>query len=192
MRRARPFAGAAATALALLAPPAARAGPPGSEAVLALAASSRLADPDLAAARERTAALLAATAAAQAAAEQGDAADGAAARVPAWIERRVSGWSAHDGTGYRVLSPAGATGAWFLGGDLERPTGPEPLVIEPYEEPDSPRRRVAGEDARSLGAVLDLSELPHLLVALGAGGGRRHLHAYLGWQVTVAAERPGG
>jgi hypothetical protein len=32
-----------------------------------------------------------------------------------------------------------------------------------------------------------MTALARMLAALGAGGGRSHLHAYLGWQVTLGA-----
>jgi hypothetical protein len=185
-RRARPILGALAASLALVVSPAARAGPPGAAAVLDLAASHPLADPPGAEGRQARLPVPPLKL------EEEEADEGAEARLPIWIHRRFSRWDTYDGIGYRVRSSTGADDGWFLGGELERREGPEPLVIEAYEEPDSPRRRVVGENALAVGAVLDLSELPHLLLALGAGGGARHLHAYLGWQVTVGWTGSGG
>jgi hypothetical protein len=172
-------AAAVAAGLALVSPLAARAAPPGTAAVLELANGYRLADP--AGGDGRHAALP--PSALKLPDDDGEDPPGAA-----WLHRRVSRWDTYDGVGYRLRSRA----RWFVGGELERRSGPEPLAIEPDEEPDSPRRRIVGADAYSVGVVLDLSELRRLLVALGAGGGHPHLHAYLGWRLGGAGEAPGG
>lgn len=187
VRKTRTILGALAAALAAVAPVApgaAGVGPTGSTAVLALATSRLVAVP----ARDGGGAVLP-LAALRLDAGEGSEAGVAAARLPAWVGRIFQRWDTYDGQGYG-LRPGGDRG-WFVGGEYERRQGPQPLVIEPEEEPDSPRRRVAGEDARSVGAVVDLSEIPRLLFALGAGGGRRHLHAYVGWAITVSDRETG-
>jgi hypothetical protein len=183
--RTRSGLGALAAALAALAPGAARAGPTASGAVLELAATRLL----LAPAVDGRARAIPAEALRLVAADRGDDGD-ASDRLPACVRRIFWRWDTYDGQGYG-FRPGGGRDGWFVGGEYERRQGPQPLVIEPEEEPDSPRRRVVGDDARSVGAVVDLSRLPRLLLALGAGGGRRHLHAYLGWAVTVPDPPPG-
>ncbi len=186
VHRARRRLGALAAALAALAPGAARGGPTGSTAVLELTASRLLVLPG----RDGGGATALPIEALRLDARDASDDDDASARLPAWVRRIFWRWDTYDGEGYG-FRPRGGRDGWFVGGEYERRQGPQPLVIEPEEEADSPRRRVVGEDARSVGAVVDLSEIPRLLLALGAGGGRRHLHAYLGWAVTVGDPRGG-
>ena len=170
------MAGALAASLAILAPSAARAGTPSLVGALTLGAWVPPRD-------ERLALLVR-----DVPGEPGQAGDpgdgGGPMPLPGWVRRWLSGWGVGDGVGYTLRPRADARDGWFVGGDLEPPTWREPPPIEPLDEPDSPRR-ILGQDAHGWGVVLDLSEIPRLLVALGAGGGHHHLHAYLGWQLTV-------
>ncbi len=188
VRRPGSIVGRLAAALAVAGPAAARATPPGSLAVLELAAARLLVAPDRTDGRGPSIPVPTLALARDDRDEEGG---GPAARLPRWVRRIFWRWDTYDGEGYG-FRPRGEKDGWFVLGEYERPQGTQPLDFEPYEELDSPRRRpVAGDDARSVGAVLDLSELPRMLLALGAGGGRGHLHAYLGWRVTVG-EQAGG
>ncbi len=175
-RHATRAAAAAAVAALLAAPTPARPGPP-TDAVLHLAATSLAWSPGGVLAGGRPAPALAI----RLAPEEADPDAGPYDRLPGWVRSWIARWDPWDGSGYRLHPRDGLS---FIGA-YERPSGVEPLVIEPDEEPDSPRARLVGDAAYTTFAMLDLSELPRLLLALGGGGGRTHLHAYLGWQVTL-------
>ena len=103
--------------------------------------------------------------------------------LPLWIQKGFGAWTTYGGAGYRVRAGSDASDSWFLGWQLQRRVGPAALGAEVFHETDGPAT-LAGDTGFSVGAVVDVSELHHLLVSFGAGGGPLDLHAYLGWQLT--------
>ncbi|HET8734308.1 MAG TPA: hypothetical protein VFM45_11130, partial [Anaeromyxobacteraceae bacterium] len=63
------------------------------------------------------------------------------------------------------------------------------LGAEVYRETDG-GGTLAGSTGFSAGAVVDLSEVHHLLASFGTGRGPQHLHAYLAWQLTFGPAAP--
>lgn len=108
---------------------------------------------------------------------------GATVLLPLWLQKSTGRWTTYGGAGYRIRAAAGETDSWFLGWQVQRRMGPAALGAELFRETDSPRT-LAGANGFNAGAVVDLSELHHLLLSFGAGPTTRELHAYLGWQLT--------
>ncbi len=104
--------------------------------------------------------------------------------LPIWLQKSFGAWTTYGGTGYRIRTAAGEVDSWFLGWQVQRQMGSLALGAEVYRETDGPRT-LAGSNGFSVGAVLDLSDVHHLLMSFGAGQGPQNLHAYLGWQLTL-------
>jgi hypothetical protein len=105
--------------------------------------------------------------------------------LPVWLQKSIGPWTTYGGAGYRIRAAAAEANGWFLGWEVQRHLGPLALGAEVYRETDSPRT-LAGASGFGVGAVIDVSELHHLLASCGAGGG--DLHAYLGWQLTFGPQ----
>ncbi len=103
--------------------------------------------------------------------------------LPIWLQKSFGPWTTYGGVGYRIRTAAAEANSWFLGWQVQRQTGPVALGAEVYRETETDRT-LAGANGFSVGAVVDVSELHHLLLSFGAGEGRQDLHAYLGWQLT--------
>jgi hypothetical protein len=103
--------------------------------------------------------------------------------LPLWLQKSLGPWTTYGGAGYH-LRTANGEDAWFLGWEVQRRIGALALGAEVYRDTDS-ARTLAGATGFGLGAVLDFSDLQHLLLSLGRqGGGPRAIHAYLAWQLT--------
>jgi hypothetical protein len=102
--------------------------------------------------------------------------------LPVWLQKSVGSWTTYGGAGYRIRTAAGEAESWFLGWQVQRRMGPVAVGAEVYRETDS-ATTLAGANGFSVGAVVDLSEVHHLLVSVGGGSGSQ-AHAYLGWQAT--------
>jgi hypothetical protein len=116
-------------------------------------------------------------------ASRGLGAGGATVLLPIWLQKSAGPWTTYGGAGYRIRTAAGEADGWFLGWLLQRQVGLAALGAEVYRETSS-GRTLAGRDGFDVGAVVDLSALHHLLLSIGAEGGPREVHAYLGWQLT--------
>ncbi len=110
--------------------------------------------------------------------------------LPLWLQKSFGPWTTYGGMGYRIRTAAAEADSWFLGWQVQRQMGPVALGAEVYRETDGPRT-LTGSNGFSLGAVIDLSSVHHLLLSFGAEQGPQDLHAYLGWQLTLGA-RDGG
>jgi hypothetical protein len=108
---------------------------------------------------------------------------GATVLLPIWLQKSFGHWTTYGGAGYRIRTAADETDSWFLGWQVQRRMGPVALGAELYRETES-AQTLAGANVFDVGAVVDWSELHHLLVSFGAGPAARELHAYLGWQLT--------
>lgn len=116
-------------------------------------------------------------------AERGLGAGAATVFLPLWVQKGFGPWTTYGGAGYRLRASADASDSWFLGWQLQRRIGPVAVGAEVFHETDGPAT-LRGDTGFSVGAVVDLSELHHLLVSFGSGGGPLDLHAYLAWQLT--------
>jgi hypothetical protein len=103
--------------------------------------------------------------------------------LPIWLQKSFGPWTTYGGVAYRVRTASGEPDSWFLGWQVQRRMGQVALGAEIYRQTDS-ARTLAGANGFSVGAVVDMSELQHLLVSFGTGPGPQDLRAYLGWQLT--------
>lgn len=108
---------------------------------------------------------------------------GATVLLPIWLQKSLGAWTTYGGGGYLIRTAPGAHDSWFLGWQLQRQVGPASVGAEVFHETDRVSS-LAGRIGFSVGAVVDLSELHHLLVSIGTDSGPVDLHAYLGWQLT--------
>lgn len=103
--------------------------------------------------------------------------------LPIWLQEDLGPWTTYGGAGYRLRTVAGDPGSWFLGWLLQRRMGIVTLGAELFRETRS-ARTLAGANGFDVGAIVDLSDVHHLLLSAGAGGDPREARAYLGWQLT--------
>jgi hypothetical protein len=106
----------------------------------------------------------------------------ATALLPIWLQKGFGPWTTYGGLGYLVRRAIGETDSWFAGWQVQRQVGPVALGAEVYREASA--RTLAGANGFTVGAVVDLSQLHHLLLSLGGEQRPWDLHAYLGWQLT--------
>ncbi len=118
--------------------------------------------------------------------DRGLGAGGVTALLPLWVQKSVGPWTTYGGGGYRVRP--GEPDGWFLGWQLQRRIGPVAVGAEVFHETDS-TGTLSGTTGYALGAVVDFSDLHHLLVSVGEGDAGKDLRVYLGWQLTFG---PGG
>jgi hypothetical protein len=111
--------------------------------------------------------------------------------LPIWLQKTVGPWTTYGGGGYRIRTAAADADSWFFGWQVQRRMGPVALGVELYRETES-ARTLAGANGFSGGAVVDMSNVHHLLLSFGAGPGSQDLHAYLGWQLTFGPEGVSG
>ncbi len=111
--------------------------------------------------------------------------------LPIWLQKTVGPWTTYGGGGYRIRTAAADADRWFFGWQVQRRMGPVALGVELYRETES-ARTLAGANGFSVGAVVDMSDVHHLLLSFGTGPGPQNLHAYLGWQLTLRPQRVNG
>lgn len=108
---------------------------------------------------------------------------GATVLIPLWLQKGLGRWTTYGGAGYRIRTAPSAPDDWFLGWLVQRQVGQVALGVEVYRETDG-GGTLAGSNGFSVGAVVDLSDVHHLLASFGTGRGPQDLHAYLAWQLT--------
>jgi hypothetical protein len=113
---------------------------------------------------------------------------GATVFLPLWVQGTWGPWTTYGGGGYRIRTVAGAPESWFLGWLVQRRFGSVAIGAELYRETDGPRTWT-GTTGGNVGAVIDLSELHHVLLSAGVSGTPTAGHAYVAWQATWGSER---
>jgi hypothetical protein len=111
---------------------------------------------------------------------------------PLWLQKSFGPWTTYGGAGFWINPGAGNRDYWFVGWQGQRRLG-EAVTAGAEVFYDSPSQ--VGEPGRArfnVGAVVDLSELHHLLFSAGtAFGAPLAAQGYLAYQLTFGPrERP--
>jgi hypothetical protein len=106
--------------------------------------------------------------------------------LPLWIQKSLGVFTSYGGGGYWLNPGTGNRNFWFVGWHLEVKLGPVSPGFEVYYE-TSQREGAPGLSRFNLGAVLDLSELHHLLLSAGRAleAGEPAFQWYLAYQLTI-------
>jgi len=112
--------------------------------------------------------------------------------LPLWIQKGFGPFLSYGGGGYWINPGAGNRNWWFIGWHLEVRLGPVSPGLEVFHQ-TSQHEGESGETRFNLGAVLDLSDLHHILASAGRTleTGQPAFQWYLAYQLTFGlAERP--
>jgi hypothetical protein len=106
--------------------------------------------------------------------------------LPLWLQKSWGPWKTYGGGGYWINPGAGNRNYWFFGWEVQRDMS-EYLTLggEIFHETAS---EVGGESNTgfNLGAIINFSELHHLLLSVGSDfSGPSDFFYYIGYQLTL-------
>lgn len=106
--------------------------------------------------------------------------------LPLWIQKSFGPWTTYGGPGFWMDLGSPRTNWWYFGWELQRRVLPE-LVIGGEVLCFTPKTRNDALDARfNLGAIIDFSEIHHLLFSAGRGFvGPNLFQAYVAYIATL-------
>jgi hypothetical protein len=113
----------------------------------------------------------------------------ATAFLPVWAETAAGPLRTYGGGGFRTPTANAPSGSFFFAWVVERRFGAASVGAEIFHEVAAQREGLE-RTGFSVGTAVDLSAMHHVLVAFGAGGRDRDLHAYLGWELAFGQARP--
>ncbi len=104
--------------------------------------------------------------------------------VPLWLQKSFGPWLAYGGGGYWFDHGPGRRNSWFTGAHLERRVVERLSVGAEVYHQSADEIGGAGETRADLGAVLDLSDVHHLMASAGSRLGTPSFQAYVAYQAT--------
>lgn len=113
----------------------------------------------------------------------------ATAFLPVWAETASGPLRTYGGGGFRTPTANAPSGSFFFAWVIEHRFGAASVGAEIFHEVAAQREGLE-RTGFSVGTAVDVSAMHHLLVAFGAGGRDRDLHAYLGWELAFGEVRP--
>ena len=105
--------------------------------------------------------------------------------LPLWLQKRWDAWTSYGGFGYWFNPGEHNRNWWFFGWQLQRQIS-DGLALGAEIFHTTPKDDQGGAETRfNIGAVVDLSDLHHLLLSVGRGfQGPNMFQSYLAYQLT--------
>ncbi len=111
--------------------------------------------------------------------------------LPLWLQKSVRRWLSYGGGGYWLNPGPGNRDWWLVGWHLEVKLGPASPGFEVFHGTSAHEGR-PGQTRLDLGAVIDLTELHHILFSAGRTvyAGAPAFQWYLAYQLTIGPREP--
>jgi len=113
--------------------------------------------------------------------------------LPVWLQKSGGPWTTYGGGGYWINPGAGNRNWWFTGWLVQRKLLPSlTLGLEVFHE-TARADDVRSDTKMNAGIIWDLNDTCHVLASAGPTvEGPRGYQAYLGFQLTLGADKPPG
>lgn len=111
--------------------------------------------------------------------------------LPLWLQKSFGPWTTYGGGGYWINPGEGNRNWWFTGWEIQRQINSRLMLgVEVFHE-TSKEEGAGSATGFNVGAIVNLSELQHLLFSAGHSvQGPGEFHTYIAYQLTFGPGKP--